>query len=128
MLSARGVSSKQAQQQVRLWQLSAQYQQLHAVAALVAAPALLPQAAFLAGTVLFCGSLQAYLLTGRPVFQRLTPIGSALLLGGWVSLAAHHAGLLQPHGALGGGADTRADAAAGEAPMPAAAGTAMAHA
>ena len=45
--------------------------------------------AFLAGTVLFSGSLHVMALTGARGLAWLTPFGGALLLIGWAALALH---------------------------------------
>lgn len=42
---------------------------------------------FVAGTVLFSGSLYALALTGRRSWARLAPVGGACFLLGWASLA-----------------------------------------
>jgi uncharacterized membrane protein YgdD (TMEM256/DUF423 family) len=41
---------------------------------------------FLAGTVLFSGSLYLLALTGTPVFAQVTPIGGIAFMLGWISL------------------------------------------
>lgn len=43
---------------------------------------------FIAGTVLFSGSLYVLALTGARWIGGLTPLGGLLFLGGWVALAA----------------------------------------
>lgn len=43
---------------------------------------------FLAGTVLFSGSLYALALTGIRAFGAITPIGGLCFIGGWIALAA----------------------------------------
>lgn len=50
---------------------------------------------FLAGTVLFCGSLYAIGLTGWPYFGFITPFGGACFILGWVAFGF---GLLQRGG------------------------------
>jgi uncharacterized membrane protein YgdD (TMEM256/DUF423 family) len=42
---------------------------------------------FLAGIVLFSGSLSLLSVTGRTRFGLITPLGGALLLAGWLCLA-----------------------------------------
>jgi uncharacterized membrane protein YgdD (TMEM256/DUF423 family) len=44
-------------------------------------------ASFVAGVILFCGSLYALALTGMFVFVWVTPVGGVLLLAGWSALA-----------------------------------------
>ncbi len=69
-----------------------QYQLVHAVAALVAVQmgARGPGWLFVAGGLLFGGSLYAMALGGpRGVLGPVTPLGGALLIGGWLWLATH---------------------------------------
>jgi len=79
-----------------IWQTGAQYQLAHALALL--ATGLLagraPGAAsawagwlFLAGTILFSGSLYALALSGVRVLGAITPLGGVAFLGGWAALA-----------------------------------------
>lgn len=42
---------------------------------------------FLAGTVMFSGSLYLLALTGQTWWGAVTPVGGMLLLGGWAALA-----------------------------------------
>jgi len=48
---------------------------------------------FVAGTVLFSGSLYVLALTGATWWGAVTPVGGALLLAGWATLAL---GVLRP--------------------------------
>jgi uncharacterized membrane protein YgdD (TMEM256/DUF423 family) len=41
---------------------------------------------FVAGTVIFSGSLYAYTLSGARAFGAITPVGGVCLLAGWASL------------------------------------------
>ena len=84
--------------QAKAWlQTGAQYQLIHALAVFAAfvvwrmypgAPAA-PVAAwlFLAGALLFAGSLYLMALTGVRALGMVTPIGGVLLLAGWALLA-----------------------------------------
>ncbi|HEX5951446.1 MAG TPA: DUF423 domain-containing protein [Actinomycetota bacterium] len=49
-------------------------------------PAALAGWLFVAGTVLFCGSLYAVALTGNPRWGAVAPVGGTCLLLGWASL------------------------------------------
>lgn len=42
---------------------------------------------FLAGSLIFSGTLYALVLTGRGLWGAVTPVGGLLLLGGWLGLA-----------------------------------------
>jgi uncharacterized membrane protein YgdD (TMEM256/DUF423 family) len=73
-----------------LLKTGAQYQAIHALAMLACAALVtegLAAALFLAGTLLFSGSLYA-LAAGAPGWTgMITPLGGLLFLGGWLSLA-----------------------------------------
>jgi uncharacterized membrane protein YgdD (TMEM256/DUF423 family) len=83
---------------IALMSTAAQYAMYHALA-LIALAALAARGAgrverflaaagwlFLAGTVLFSGSLYLLALTGTPVFAQVTPIGGIAFMLGWMSL------------------------------------------
>lgn len=78
-----------------VWKTGAEYQLAHALALLAVGLliARAPSAAtatagwlFLAGTVLFSGSLYALALTGVRVLGAVTPFGGVAFLGGWMAL------------------------------------------
>src|SRR6185437_2631006 len=78
------------------FETGARYQMYHALALLLVAwavtrwPAPPVRAAgwlFVAGTVIFSGSLYAYTLSGVRAFGAITPVGGLCLLAGWASLA-----------------------------------------
>lgn len=50
------------------------------------APIRVPAVLFLAGIVLFSGSLYAMALTGSPRFGWITPIGGLCFIAGWLAL------------------------------------------
>jgi len=79
-----------------VFQTGAQYQMFHALALLATgllalrAPSTTLQAAgwlFVAGTLLFSGSLYALSLSGVRVLGAITPLGGLAFLGGWLLLA-----------------------------------------
>lgn len=81
---------------LEVWKTGAQYQMYHALALGLAAwactrwPGALTSAAgwlFLAGTVLFSGSLYALALTGVRALGAVTPVGGVCWLAGWAALA-----------------------------------------
>jgi uncharacterized membrane protein YgdD (TMEM256/DUF423 family) len=47
------------------------------------------RAAFMAGTLTFCGSLYALAFTGLAALGMLTPLGGLTLMAGWLLLAAY---------------------------------------
>jgi uncharacterized membrane protein YgdD (TMEM256/DUF423 family) len=81
---------------LQVFETGARYQIYHALALLLAAAvcgaAPRPVGAwaarlFLAGTVLFSGSLYALALTGVSAFGAVTPFGGVAFLAGWICLA-----------------------------------------
>lgn len=72
-------------------QLGAQYQLIHALAALIALflpkPATGAAVAFLSGAVLFGGSLYAIALGAPRMLGAVTPLGGLAFLAGWALLA-----------------------------------------
>ena len=69
----------------------AQYQLIHAVAALVAVrmEARAPAVLFVAGGLVFAGTLYLMALGMPRWLGAITPIGGAALIGGWLWLAWH---------------------------------------
>jgi len=79
-----------------VFETGARYQMYHALALMAVAwavtrwPGTLTSAAgwcFVAGTVLFSGSLYAMALTGQRVLGAITPLGGVAFLTGWLCLA-----------------------------------------
>lgn len=76
-----------------VFETAARYQMYHALAIGLAAAALrgtfatLACVLFVAGIVLFSGSLYLLALTGVPFFGWLTPFGGANFIAGWITLA-----------------------------------------
>jgi uncharacterized membrane protein YgdD (TMEM256/DUF423 family) len=89
---------------LEVWETGARYQMYHALAMLVVAWLLtragfdtatpLPRApivagwCFVAGTLLFSGSLYAMTLTGVRALGAITPIGGVCFIAGWIALAS----------------------------------------
>jgi uncharacterized membrane protein YgdD (TMEM256/DUF423 family) len=78
------------------WETGARYQMYHALALLLVAwlagqrpgrPTRIAGWAFIAGTILFSGSLYLLSLTGLRWLGALAPFGGAALIGGWLALA-----------------------------------------
>jgi uncharacterized membrane protein YgdD (TMEM256/DUF423 family) len=93
--SLRGQISDRA---LEIFDTGARYQMYHALALLAVAlliartelppPTLLAAGyAFIAGTVIFSGSLYALSLSGIKILGAVAPIGGAALIAGWVCLA-----------------------------------------
>jgi uncharacterized membrane protein YgdD (TMEM256/DUF423 family) len=73
------------------WKTGAQYHLVHALALLgVAAHPTQPKVAgtlFVAGVVLFSGSLYTMTLTGQKWLGAITPLGGVCFIAGWLALA-----------------------------------------
>jgi uncharacterized membrane protein YgdD (TMEM256/DUF423 family) len=94
---AHGLKSRLGEDLLAIFETGVRYQMYHALALLAAAwaasrwPGGLTTAAgwlFVAGTVIFSGSLYALSLTGQRWLGAVTPIGGLALLAGWLCLAA----------------------------------------
>lgn len=94
--AAHGLQSVLSPARLDTFSLAAQYQMYHALA-LLAVGILhrqqprrglqLAGGLFVAGIVLFCGSLYLLALTGHPWLGPVTPLGGLCFLGGWLCLA-----------------------------------------
>ena len=94
---AHGLKSRLGEDLLAVFETGVRYQMYHAFALLAAAwaagrwPGTLTNASgwlFLAGTVIFSGSLYALSLTGQRWLGAVTPIGGLAFLAGWLCLAA----------------------------------------
>ena len=95
--AAHGLSGALDSRMLGVFDTGARYQMYHAIAMGLAALAMQGQArtrarlaamAFLAGIILFSGSLYLLALTGALKLALLTPLGGAAFLAGWGLLAA----------------------------------------
>jgi uncharacterized membrane protein YgdD (TMEM256/DUF423 family) len=93
---AHGLRNSLSPEDLDIFETGARYQMYHALALLAVAWAyarweapLIPVAGwlFVAGIVIFSGSLYALVLTGQRWLGAVTPIGGLALLAGWVLLA-----------------------------------------
>ena len=93
---AHGLKARVTPEMVAIFDTGARYQMYHALALVAAAWAASrwPGPAttwagwlFVAGTVVFSGSLYALVLTGVKALGAVTPVGGLLFLGGWLALA-----------------------------------------
>jgi uncharacterized membrane protein YgdD (TMEM256/DUF423 family) len=94
---AHALKARLAAEALATFETGVRYQLVHALALLAAAwvcarwPGPLATASgwsFAAGTLLFSGSLYLLALGGVRAFGAVTPVGGALLLAGWLLLAA----------------------------------------
>jgi uncharacterized membrane protein YgdD (TMEM256/DUF423 family) len=93
---AHGLKARVSAEMAAIWETGARYHVLHALALLAAAwacdrwPGPWSSGAgwlFLAGIVVFSGSLYALALTGVRALGAITPLGGVCLIAGWVCLA-----------------------------------------
>ncbi len=93
---AHALRAKLEPRMLEVFETGSRYQMYHALALIAAAfvvsrwPGSLANAAgwlFLAGTVLFSGSLYAMALTNVRALGAITPIGGVCFIAGWVCLA-----------------------------------------
>jgi len=92
---AHALRARLSPEYLAVFETAARYQMYHALSLLAVAwavgrwPGSLPQWAgwlFVAGTVLFCGSLYALALTGVRWLGAITPLGGIAFLVGWLCL------------------------------------------
>lgn len=92
---AHAVRARLTPEYLAVFETAARYQMYHALGLLAVAwavtrwPGLLPVWAgwlFVAGTVLFSGSLYILALTGTRWWGAITPLGGLAFLGGWLCL------------------------------------------
>ncbi len=94
---AHGLKERLSADMLAVFETGVRYQMYHALALFAAAwasarwPGALTSASgwlFVAGTVVFSGSLYALSLTGQRWLGAVTPLGGLAFLGGWLCLAA----------------------------------------
>ena len=88
---AHGLHDRVTPERLTTWETASRYHLIHAVVLLVLAlrPGVTspwPFRLILAGTLVFATSLYALVLLDQPLLGAVTPIGGALLIGGWLSL------------------------------------------
>lgn len=93
---AHGLKTRVSAEMVAVWETGARYHLVHALALLATGwacerwPSTFTSAAgwlFLAGIVLFSGSLYALTLSGARGLGAITPLGGVCFIAGWASLA-----------------------------------------
>jgi uncharacterized membrane protein YgdD (TMEM256/DUF423 family) len=91
---AHGLRDRVAPEQVAAWVTASQYHLVHSAVLLAIAlyaassgkPIRLPAALFLAGMLLFSGSIYGLVLTPARWLGPVTPVGGLCLIAGWISL------------------------------------------
>jgi uncharacterized membrane protein YgdD (TMEM256/DUF423 family) len=86
---AHGLKGVLTPERFETFEVAVRYQMYHALAILLAGLLGAPQAAwcFLAGVLIFSGSLYLLVLTDQRWLGAITPIGGLLFLAGWIALA-----------------------------------------
>ena len=86
---AHGLQGSVSAERLAVFETAARYHLFHALAILAAhgLGATSSGIAFLAGTIVFSGSLYLLVLTDRSWLGAVTPVGGVLLLVGWALLA-----------------------------------------
>ena len=93
---AHGLRDRLSAEMLAIFEVGVRYQMYHAFALIAAAwaqarwPGALPTTAgwlFVAGTIIFSGSLYLLSLTGQRWLGAVTPIGGLAFLAGWLCLA-----------------------------------------
>jgi uncharacterized membrane protein YgdD (TMEM256/DUF423 family) len=93
---AHGLRDLVSAERLVVWETAARYQMYHALGLFIVAflasqksagPARLGGWLFVAGTVLFSGSLYALTLTGVTILGAITPFGGLAFIAGWLVLA-----------------------------------------
>ena len=101
--AAHGLEARLNSDARQIFETGARYHMYHALAMGLAAFAMRGEAVtrarwaamlFLAGIVLFSGSLYLLALTGNVIFATVTPVGGLAFIAGWVALGL--AALTQP--------------------------------
>ena len=87
--AAHGLLARVSLEALSVFETGARYHMYHALAMALAAlvPARAAAAAFLAGILLFSGSLYLLALTGWTVMALVTPVGGVCFVVGWALLA-----------------------------------------
>jgi uncharacterized membrane protein YgdD (TMEM256/DUF423 family) len=93
---AHGLRDVVSADRLVVWETAARYQMYHALGLLIVAylasqktagPARIGGWLFVAGTILFSGSLYALTLTGITILGAITPLGGLAFIAGWLVLA-----------------------------------------
>ena len=87
--AAHGLKARLSADALSVFETGARYHMYHALAMALAAlvPARWPAIAFLAGILLFSGSLYLLALTGATLLGAVTPLGGLCFIAGWGLLA-----------------------------------------
>ena len=92
---AHALKNRATADELEIWKTASQYHFIHTLAMLAnharqaqsSRQMLLSNKLFVAGMLVFSGSLYMLVLTGQKKLGAVTPIGGFMLIGGWVALA-----------------------------------------
>lgn len=96
--ASHGLKDQLSDRALEIWQTGTKYQMYHALALILVAlllsrmsdgstPLTIAGCAFIAGTILFSGSLYALSLSGIKILGAIAPLGGAAYIAGWACLA-----------------------------------------
>ena len=95
--ASHALKDKLSERALEIWETGTKYQMYHALALILVAlllnrlPGLTPLVvagySFIAGIVLFSGSLYALSLSGIKILGAVTPLGGVAFITGWIALA-----------------------------------------
>ena len=95
--ASHGLKGKLSESALAIWETGTKYQMYHALALFLTAlllhrlphslPLIVAGYAFIAGIIVFSGSLYTLSLSGIRWFGAITPLGGVALIIGWISLA-----------------------------------------
>ncbi len=96
--ASHALKDKLSDRALEIWETGTKYQMYHALALILVAlllnrlstdstPLIIAGYSFIAGTVLFSGSLYALSLSGIKILGAVTPLGGVGFITGWICLA-----------------------------------------
>lgn len=96
--ASHALKDRLSERALEIWETGTKYQMYHALALILVAlllgrlavdsiPLIIAGYAFIAGTMLFSGSLYALSLTGIKILGAVTPLGGVGFITGWICLA-----------------------------------------
>ncbi|MEM8831839.1 MAG: DUF423 domain-containing protein [Cyanobacteria bacterium P01_G01_bin.19] len=96
--ASHALKDRLSERALEIWETGTKYQMYHAIALILVAlllgrlavdsiPLIIAGYAFIAGTMLFSGSLYALSLTGIKILGAVTPLGGVGFITGWICLA-----------------------------------------
>ena len=96
--ASHALKDKLSERALEIWETGTKYQMYHALALILvvllltrigdsSTPLIIAGYAFIAGIVLFSGSLYALSLSGIKILGAVTPLGGVAFITGWICLA-----------------------------------------